>query len=853
MLILGVTLVFLLSHVSLCMENPHRVAVLGHQGISIQDIHSFLVKLDPYHEFDLVRIPSTYPKMTFDNIRNASNFIGKQNISAIIGTYSEIYHHATCYQRVPYIVTSGLPHDVTESPFLLNILPGMYSYALAINDIVTYFGWKRVAVVYDWEEDILPLHMFRPPIMSLLVDRHPTDLKAYNIRHNTSSAHVRGILRDLRNRFIDRIIVICSSLNTNIVLTQALYLSLLSRPYEWLIANVGTDVAVLDDYLDSRVNLTSLLLMINSNPDDCALGKGNVSLSNAVLHDAFKIYMNILEQHVNKNRLQMRKALRNIRVDGCTGKLSFSKMGVRNETYLQLKSLATDRDGMYGTWRSGKERLMERIQPSHTYRSMMNKDAEHSFTDNRIRVTTKLEPPFVQWKNDSGGGNKTTDIGDQLEGFLISIFEKLADDIGFDFNISLVPDGKYGSYKGKVRGWTGMVRQLLDNKADIALAPFQITPSRSRVVDFPKPFMTKGTSLVVRKPERSVSPFQFLMPLSHVVWINIFVAYIFTALMLFGVSRVNCDKHESCLNNFRESFWYIWGTLLRGNLTQSPTGISSRIVSSAWWFFSLIVISVYTANLAAFLTISNAHIPISSAADLPKQSDYNYGTVEGSQIENFFSQTNISHYQTMYAHMRITDGAIVRRVEDGFRKVRTEKYAFLWDSPIIRHAISTDCNLMEIGSPFDLKGYGMAARKHSPLTEKLSLGILKLNDNGELYKLEGKWFGIPTCPDPRSSAKSQEIKMGVASGMFYVLTGGLVLACIVFIIQWLYHKRSKNQDRENKQEQSKAEENNIHNHTDRNTSSELGKDRDDELITVLTRTLSIGENSVHSRWQGEHL
>ena len=250
--------------------------------------------------------------------------------------------------------------------------------------------------------------------------------------------------------------------------------------------------------------------------------------------------------------------------------------------------------------------------------------------------------------------------------------------------------------------------------------------------------MTKGTSLVVRKPERSVSPFQFLMPLSHVVWITIFVAYVFTALMLFGVSRVNCDKHERRLNNFRESFWYIWGTLLRGNLQQSPTGISSRIVSSTWWFFSLIVISVYTANLAAFLTISNAHMPITSAADLPKQSDYNYGTVEGSQIENFFSQTNISHYQAMYAHMKITEGAIVRRVEDGFRKVRAEKYAFLWDSPIIRHAISSDCSLMEIGSPFDLKGYGMAAQKNSPFTEKLSLGILKLNDNGVLYKLEGK-------------------------------------------------------------------------------------------------------------------
>lgn len=59
-----------------------------------------------------------------------------------------------------------------------------------------------------------------PPMMSLLIDRHPTDLKAYNIRHNTSASYVREILKDVRNRYINRIIVICSPTNTNIVLTQ---------------------------------------------------------------------------------------------------------------------------------------------------------------------------------------------------------------------------------------------------------------------------------------------------------------------------------------------------------------------------------------------------------------------------------------------------------------------------------------------------------------------------------------------------------------------------------------------------------------------------------------------------------
>lgn len=79
-------------------------------------------------------------------------------------------------------------------------------------------------------------------------------------------------------------------------------------------------------------------------------------------------------------------------------------------------------------------------------------------------------------------------------------------------------------------------------KADIALAPFQMSASRSSAVDFTKPFMTKGTTVVVRRPEQHIWVFQFLSPLSKVVWSAIFFAFAIVSLVLFGVSRVNSDR-----------------------------------------------------------------------------------------------------------------------------------------------------------------------------------------------------------------------------------------------------------------------------------------------------------------------
>ena len=36
----------------------------------------------------------------------------------------------------------------------------------------------------------------------------------------------------------------------------------------------------------------------------------------------------------------------------------------------------------------------------------------------------------------------------------------------------------------------------------------------------------------------------------------------------------------------------------------------NRIVGGIWWFFTLIIISSYTANLAAFLTVERMATPI---------------------------------------------------------------------------------------------------------------------------------------------------------------------------------------------------------------------------------------------------
>jgi len=65
-------------------------------------------------------------------------------------------------------------------------------------------------------------------------------------------------------------------------------------------------------------------------------------------------------------------------------------------------------------------------------------------------------------------------------------------------------------------------------------------------------------------------------------------------------------------------------------------------VGGVWWFFTLIIISSYTANLAAFLTVERMVSPIESAEDLAKQTEIAYGTLDSGSTKEFFRVRNSS-------------------------------------------------------------------------------------------------------------------------------------------------------------------------------------------------------------------
>lgn len=58
---------------------------------------------------------------------------------------------------------------------------------------------------------------------------------------------------------------------------------------------------------------------------------------------------------------------------------------------------------------------------------------------------------------------------------------------------------------------------------------------------------------------------------------------------------------------------------------------SSRLLFATWWIFITILTAFYTANLTAFLTLSEFKLPIKKPEDITK---YKWVTRKGNAVEN---------------------------------------------------------------------------------------------------------------------------------------------------------------------------------------------------------------------------
>ncbi|KAG1653683.1 Glutamate receptor ionotropic, kainate 2 [Nymphon striatum] len=267
-----------------------------------------------------------------------------------------------------------------------------------------------------------------------------------------------------------------------------------------------------------------------------------------------------------------------------------------------------------------------------------------------------------------------------------------------------------------------------------------------------------------------------------------------------------CNQNSEILENqftLMNSLWFIVGSLMQQGSDLAPKAWSTRMVAGTWWFFTLIMISSYTANLAAFLTVQRMVSPIESAEDLVQQTKIKYGCYGGGSTEAFFRNSQMETYRRMWAFMESARPSVfVTSGKLGIKKAMKGDYAYLMESTSIEYVTQRTCNLTQIGGLLDSKGYGIATQQGSPYRQLISGAILQLQEETMLDVLKIRWWrqkrGGAKCnkEDSKkgSTGTANELSLANVGGVFVVLLCGTGFAFIIAFIEFLWKTQRNKED-----------------------------------------------------------
>ncbi|KAL5018268.1 hypothetical protein ScPMuIL_003990 [Solemya velum] len=426
-------------------------------------------------------------------------------------------------------------------------------------------------------------------------------------------------------------------------------------------------------------------------------------------------------------------------------------------------------------------------------------------------VDTMHEPPFIIKSQGPDGV--------EYRGYTIDVLDQIMSRMELTYTIREPDDGTWGVKKADGT-WSGVIGDVSGGIADIGAGPISVTAQREKAIDFTTPYYDlAGIQILTKNPDSSKDLFVFVSVFTHTVWGCWAGVLVSTGVLMFLFDRAYFLRDKSRRDkkfSLKDGMWFVVGSFTMAGVDTIPRTTSTRILIAGFWFFCSIMMGTYTANLAAFLTVSRMSAPIESLDDLTQQSAIKYSVVAGTAGESYFRQMaeieesfytlwkEISFSQTssdsdvtgvavwdyplgdryMQLWKSMQENGMVHTSEEGIHKILNGDFAFLYETPMIAYEMSRRCGLMAVGSQFSSKPYAFVLPQDSPLTKPISTVILALQSETILEKLKEKWWttdGV-TCEDDDEQSGLTLTELG---GIFYVMIGGVLLGLIALSIEVL--------------------------------------------------------------------
>ncbi|XP_072923149.1 glutamate receptor 1-like isoform X3 [Hemitrygon akajei] len=525
-----------------------------------QEYSAFRFGLSFYNTDTLYKLITQIESVDIGNsfaVTNAFCSLFARGVYAIFGFYDRKTVNTLssfCGALHLSFITPSFPVD-TSNQFVIQMRPDIQN---ALLSLIEHYKWQKFVYIYDADRGLSVLQK----VLDTAAERN-WQVTAVSMETTTEEGF-RMLFRDLDKGKDRHVVIDCEAERLNAVMNKIINIGKHIRGYQYIFATLGFLDMDLAMFRYAGANVTGFHMvwphseMVDKflqrwrrldNKEYQGVDRERLKYTSAmtldgvlVLSEAFKYLRKTRIDIARRGNagdclanpavpwgqgIDIQRALQQVRSEGLTGNIQFDEFGHRTNYTVSVLELKTDGMRKIGYWNED-DKFVATTGDLH-----VSNDTSGIQNQTYI-VTTILEPPYVMLKKNQ----EQLEGNDKYEGYCVELAAEIAKHVGFKYKLAIVADGKYGARDPESKVWNGMVGELVYSKADIAVAPLTITLVREEVIDFSKPFMSLGISIMIKKPQKSKpGVFSFLDPLAYEIWMCIVFAYIGVSVVLFLVSR----------------------------------------------------------------------------------------------------------------------------------------------------------------------------------------------------------------------------------------------------------------------------------------------------------------------------
>ncbi|KAF2354691.1 Ionotropic glutamate receptor [Trinorchestia longiramus] len=392
-----------------------------------------------------------------------------------------------------------------------------------------------------------------------------------------------------------------------------------------------------------------------------------------------------------------------------------------------------------------------------------------------------------------------------LQGPMANLLKALAQSINFRYKVTRPPDGAWGiPRKDGSEDWTGMIGMVKRHEADLALGPFGLTASRSKVVSFSNPILIDYYRILVRRQKPQPDAWGWRRPFTAVVWLCFALCMGGLTLLLwlntrlFGI-QVTTDAREPRRDvGVFEHFWVIFAVAISQPCKWTPHTWAGRTLMAVWFLMALISMRSYSSSLTSLLAVRTVATPYNFLIDLVEDQDVRLVFEASTAFVEQLLTVKTGIYASLAAEKaRSRFVTPTELYKAAYTDVKNSKTALLVEDTTCNKVISDDytklgrCDFYVGKERYFPLVFSMIGRKDHPIMQAINSRL----DHMLSHDLYFKWlsYELPNASACSNAASSVTVREPYSLrglwGVFILLVVGLILSLLCLCAEACIHAR----------------------------------------------------------------